>query len=134
VAYDARRGFSNDDAWVLRVAAMATGLMWQYREAEQKLDVIAERLEQAAASRRQLLANVASGGDEARRRFATTLHDDSLQLLTAAELQLERMRAEGTLGRQATQLEELGATMKLVEDSLRRLLLNVSPEAVPLPV
>ncbi len=133
-AYDSRRGFDGNDAWVLRIAAMATGLLWQYREAEVELDAAVERLEKAMAARRQLLANVASGGDEARRRFATTLHDDSLQLLTAAELQLERMRAEGTLGRQATQLEELGATMKLVEDSLRRLLLNVSPEAVPLPV
>jgi len=134
VAYDSRRGFSNDDAWVLRVAAMATGLMWQYREAEQKLDVIAERLEQAAASRRQLLANIAAGGDEARRRFASTLHDDSLQLLTAAELQLERARVETDAEKASTQLDQLAITLKSVEDSLRRLLLNVSPQSTDLPL
>jgi signal transduction histidine kinase len=133
-AYDSRRGFDGDDAWVLRIAAMATGLVWQYREAEEELGAAIERLENAMAARRQLLANVASGGDEARRRFASALHDDSLQLLTAAELQLERIRAEGATDRQAARLEELGATMRLVEDSLRRLLLNVSPEALPLPV
>jgi signal transduction histidine kinase len=134
VAYDSRRGFTGDDMWVLRLAAMATGLMWQYREAEQKLDVTAERLEQAAAARRQLLGNIASGGDEARRRFASALHDDSLQLLTAAELQLARARDEPDAAKQGDQLDELKATLKKVEDSLRRLLLNVSSRAAELPL
>jgi signal transduction histidine kinase len=134
VAYDSRRGFSNDDVWVLRVAAMATGLMWQYREAEQKLDLTAERLEQAAAARRQLLGNIASGGDEARRRFASALHDDSLQLLTAAELQLARARSEPDPPKHDAQLDELNVTLKKVEDSLRRLLLNVSTKATEVPL
>jgi signal transduction histidine kinase len=134
VAYDSRRGFTTDDLWVLQVAAMATGLMWQYREAELKLDVTAERLEQAGVARRQLLGNIASGGDEARRRFASALHDDSLQLLTAAELQLERARTEADLAKQGAQLDELKDTLKKVEDSLRRLLMNVSSKATDLPL
>ena len=134
VAFDSRRGFTSDDMWVLRVAAMATGLMWQYREAELKLDVTAERLEQAAVARRQLLGNIASGGDEARRRFASALHDDSLQLLTAAELQLARARTEADPNKQGAQLDELKNTLKKVEDSLRRLLTNVSSKATDLPL
>jgi signal transduction histidine kinase len=135
VAYDSRRGFTSDDVWVLRVAAMATGLMWQYREAEQKLYATSERLEQTAASRRQLLGNIAAGGDEARRRFASALHDDSLQLLTGAELQLARARNETDPPRQLLLLDDLKATLTRVEDSLRRLLLNVSPQAaVDLPL
>lgn len=133
-AYDSRRGFTADDAWVLRLAAMATGLVWQYREAEEELDVAVGRLEEAMSARRQLLANVAAGGDEARRRFASALHDDSLQLLTAAELQLERIRNEAAGGRQMAQLDQLAATIKKVEDSLRRLLTTVSPEALGLTV
>jgi len=129
VAYDSRRGFNSDDVWVLRVAAMATGLIWQYREAEQKLDATVETLAQTAAARRRLLGNVAAGGDEARRRFASALHDDSLQLLTAAELQLARARNERETPRQLELLDDLKATLKQVEDSLRRLLLNVSPQA-----
>lgn len=129
VAYDSRRGFNTDDVWVLRVAAMATGLIWQYREAEQKLDATVEALAQTAAARRQLLGNIAAGGDEARRRFASELHDDSLQLLTAAELQLARARNERETPRQQELLDDLKATLKKVEDSLRRLLLNVSPQA-----
>jgi len=134
VAYDSRRGFTHDDAWVLRVAAMATGLMWQYREAERQLDNTVERLEQAAAARRQLLGNIAAGGDEARRRFASALHDDSLQLLTAAELQLERLQADSDPSKQPGQLEQLKHTLKQVEDSLRRLLLNVSPQTGDVPM
>jgi signal transduction histidine kinase len=133
-AYDSRRGFTTDDAWVLRVAAMATGLVWQYRETEEELDVAVERLEKAMGARRQLLANVAAGGDEARRRFAGVLHDDSLQLLTAAELQLERIRNEAGEGRQRVQLDQLAATIRKVEDSLRRLLTTVSPAALDLTV
>jgi signal transduction histidine kinase len=134
VAYDSKRGFSNDDVWVLRIAAMATGLMWQYREAEQELLMTVERLDQAAAARRQLLGNIAAGGDEARRRFASALHDDSLQLLTAAELQLERARTEGDASKHAAQLDQLKVTLRTVEDSLRRLLLNVSPQATDVPL
>jgi signal transduction histidine kinase len=134
VAYDSRRGFSSDDAWVMRVAAMATGLMWQYREAEQKLGTSNDRLEMEAAARRQLLSNIGAGGDEARRRFASTLHDDSLQLLTGAELQLERMRNEVDPSKHSEQLDQLETTLKQVEDSLRRLLNNVSPHELDLPL
>jgi signal transduction histidine kinase len=134
-AYDSRRGFSNDDAWMLRIAAMATGLVWQYREAEEELDVTVERLEVAEAARRHLFENVAAGGDQARRRFASALHDDSLQLLTAAELQLERIRqAAGGAAAFAEQLDQVNVTLKKVEDSLRRLLTNVSPESLERPV
>ena len=133
-AFDSKRGFTADDAWVLRVAAMAAGLVWQYRETEEELDVAVERLEKAMGARRQLLANVAAGGDEARRRFAGALHDDSLQLLTAAELQLERIRNEAGEGRQRAQLDQLAGTIRKVEDSLRRLLTTVSPAALDLTV
>jgi signal transduction histidine kinase len=134
-AYDSRRGFSNDDAWTLRIAAMATGLVWQYREAEAELDVTVERLEVAETARRHLLDNVAAGGDEARRRLASALHDDSLQLLTAAELQLERIsHAAGGAEAFTAQLDQVKATLLKVEDSLRRLLSNVSPESLDRPV
>jgi signal transduction histidine kinase len=134
-AYDSRRGFSNDDAWMLRIAAMATGLVWQYREAEEELDLTVERLEVAESARRHLLDNVAAGGDQARRRFASALHDDSLQLLTAAELQLERIRQAADVATSfAEQLDQVNTTLKKVEDSLRRLLTNVSPESLDRPV
>jgi signal transduction histidine kinase len=132
-AYDSVHGFTAQDLWVLRVAGMAAGLLWQYKESEDELGQTAVRLEEAMAARRHLLNNIAAGGDEARRRFASALHDDSLQLLTGAELQLERVRAEANGSRQSVQLDQLRMTLHKVEDSLRRLLTSVSPEPLELP-
>jgi signal transduction histidine kinase len=134
VAFDSRRGFTPDDLWVLRLAAMATGLVWQYKEAEDDLGTAAVRLEDAVAARRRLMSNIASGGDEARRRFTSALHDDALQLLTAAELQLERIRAEANGSHQTVQLNQLKTTLAKVEDSLRRLLTTMSTEELQLDV
>jgi signal transduction histidine kinase len=133
-AYDGpARGFTAGDVWVLQLAGMAAGMLWQYKEAEDELARTAERLEEAMATRRHLLNNIAAGGDEARRRFASALHDDSLQLLTGAELQLERLRTDATGSPHESQLDELNVTLRRVEDSLRRLLTNVSPEPLNLP-
>ena len=132
VAYDSRRGFTSNDVWVLRLAGMATGLMWQYKEAEDELGTAAIRLENAVGARRRLMNNIASGGDEARRRFTSALHDDALQLLTGAELQLERIRAEANGSHQAVQLDQLKTTLGKVEDSLRRLLVTMSTENLEL--
>jgi signal transduction histidine kinase len=132
-AYDSPRGFTGHDLWVLRLIGMAAGLVWQYKESEDELGHTAVRLEEAMAARRHLLNNIASGGDEARRRFASALHDDSLQLLTGAELQLERIRGDASSGHEAVQLDQLKHTLRKVEDSLRRLLTNVSPEPLQLP-
>ena len=133
VVYDSRHGFSARDIWVLRLFGMAAGLLWQYKESEDELGHTATRLEEAMIARRHLLNNIAAGGDEARRRFASALHDDSLQLLTAAELQLERCRTDSNGSHQTVQLDQLRHTLRKVEDSLRRLLTNVSPEPLQLP-
>ena len=132
--YDSEHGFSAHDLWVLRLVGAAAGLLWQYKESEDELGQTAVRLEEAMAARRHLLNNIAAGGDEARRRFASALHDDSLQLLTGAELQLERIRVDANgNSHQAVQLDQLRLTLRKVEDSLRRLLINVSPEPLQLP-
>lgn len=132
-AYDSLRGFNANDVWLLRLVGLAAGLMWQYKEAEDELGHTAVRLEEAMTARRHLLNNIAAGGDEARRRFASALHDDSLQLLTGAELQLERIRLDANGGRTTVALDQLKNTLRRVEDSLRRLLTNVSPETIQIP-
>jgi signal transduction histidine kinase len=118
---------------MLRLLGIAAGMLWQNRESEDELGQTAIRLEGAMAARRHLLNNIAAGGDEARRRFASALHDDSLQLLTGAELQLERLRLEAGASLYRVQLDQLRQTLRRVEDSLRILLTNVSPEPLQLP-
>jgi signal transduction histidine kinase len=97
-------------------------------------DRVRTSLDAALTARRNLLGNLASGGDEARRRFAAHLHDDTLQELTAAELQVERIRAGANDPEQAERLDQLSSTLRRVEDSLRGLLIKVSPVALDSPL
>jgi len=129
-------GPAADDAGVAElVEALARSEEERVRAAElleqaaEDLSTAHQRLTDADAARRHLLDNVASGGDEARRRFASVLHDDVLQQLTGAELQLERISADAASTRYAAPLAELKRTMRTIEDSLRNLLYNVSPAA-----
>ena len=132
-AYDAIRpeGFSREDAWVLQNAGLAAGLVRQLKLAEADLQETVERLQKIDAARLMLLKTVSTAVDNERKRFANQLHDDALQKLTAAELQLERLgdaaRPNAPILRQAQNL--LGQT----EDALRRLLFEVRPPALEDP-
>jgi signal transduction histidine kinase len=132
-AYDSVRpeGFSREDAWVLHHAGLAAGLVRQLKLAEADLQETVERLQKIDAARLMLLKAVSTAVDNERRRFANQLHDDALQKLTAAELQLQRLgdsaRPNVPILRQAQSL--LGQT----EDALRRLLFEVRPPALEDP-
>ncbi len=129
-AYDSRRegGFSREDAWVLQKAGLAAGLVWQLKYAEADLKKTVERLEKVDAARQLLLKNVSTAVEKDRKRFAGELHDDALQKLTAAELQLQRVQ-EPT-GEAAELLTEARDLLSETEEALRRLLFEVRPPAL----
>jgi signal transduction histidine kinase len=126
-AYDSRRGegFSREDTWVLQKAGLAAGLVWQLRYADTDLKKTVDRLQKVDAARQLLLRNVSTAVENARRRFAGELHDDALQKLTAAELQLQRLREPG--GEPAPLLDEAHDLLVQTEEALRRLLFEVRP-------
>jgi hypothetical protein len=113
--YDSPHGFTAHDLWVLRLVGMTAGLVWQCRESEDELGRMAARLDATMTARRRLLNNMAAGA----------LIDGPLQLLTAAELRLERMRRGATGGDQAVALDSLLQTLLKLEDALQRLLADV---------
>ena len=132
-AYDSVRteGFSREDTWVLQKAGLAAGLVWQLRYADTDLKKTVERLQKVDAARQLLLKNVSTAVDKARRRFAEELHDDALQKLTAAELQLQRVRdpsADST-----SLLDEAQDLLVKTEEALRRLLFEVRPPTLEVP-
>jgi signal transduction histidine kinase len=132
-AYDSTRpgGFSREDAWVLQTAGLAAGLVWQLKLTELDLKATVVRLEKVDGARQMLLKTVSTAVDNERKRFASQLHDDALQKLTAAELQLQRvgdsMRSDQGALRQARDL------LDQTEDALRRLLFEVRPPALEEP-
>jgi len=132
-AYNSQRtdGFTREDAWVLQKAGLAAGLVWQLRYAETDLQKTIERLQRVDAARQMLLRNVSTAVDTARKRFAGDLHDDALQKLTAAELQLQRLHdPNGVPGAHLAEAQDLLAQ---TEEALRRLLFEVRPPALEVP-
>jgi signal transduction histidine kinase len=132
-AYDSRRpeGFSREDTWVLQKAGLAAGLVWQLKYTETDLKRTTQRLEKVDAARQMLLTNVSTAVEKARKRFAGDLHDDALQKLTAAELQLQRMREPN--GDSTAMLDEAQSLLLETEEALRRLLFEVRPPALEVP-
>jgi signal transduction histidine kinase len=135
-AYDSdlRGGFTPEDAWVLQIIGLAAGLVWQLKHAEAQLGKTVERLQKVDSARQLLLRNLSTAVDRAQKRFATQLHDDALQKLTAAELGLERASrpADGT--NESTAFDETRSLLRDVEDALRKLLFDVRPPALESPL
>jgi signal transduction histidine kinase len=132
-AYDSTRpgGFSREDGWVLQKAGLAAGLVWQLKLGELDLKATVERLQKVDAARQMLLKTVSTAVDNERKRFANQLHDDALQKLTAAELQLQRVAESPRPNEQA--LGQARSLLDQTEDALRRLLFEVRPPALEEP-
>lgn len=134
-AYDSKRpeGFSDEDTWVLRMAALAAGLVWQLKHAEADLTMTIERLQKVDTARQLLLKNVSTAVDKARKRFASELHDDALQKLTAAELQLRRASGEAAEAGKNAPIDNAQALLEQAEEALRKLLFEVQPPSLDAP-
>ena len=128
-AYDSKLvgGFTPEDAWVLQIVGLAAGLVWQLKHTEEELSSTVTRLQKVDSARQLLLRNLSSAVDRAQKRFASQLHDDALQRLTAVELGLERaMKNPAALAQTREMLHS-------VEDALRKLLFDVRPPALESP-
>jgi GAF domain-containing protein len=128
-AYDSRlrEGFSMEDAWVLRMAGLAAGLVWQLKLAETDLTSTIGRLQKVDEARQLLLRNMSTAVDKARQRFASELHDDALQKLTGAELHLQRA------GDHMSPVVDARRLLEQAEQALRKLLFEVRPPALEVP-
>ena len=128
-AYDSKNpdGFSMEDAWVLQMAGLAAGLVWQLKLAETDLTTTVRRLQKVDEARQVLLRNMSTAVDVARKRFASELHDDALQKLTAAELHLQRA---GDVGSPIADARRL---LDQAEQALRKLLFEVRPPGLEVP-
>ncbi|HYM97401.1 MAG TPA: ATP-binding protein, partial [Candidatus Sulfotelmatobacter sp.] len=132
-AYDSQRpgGFTREDSWVLQKAGLAAGIVWQLKHAETDLKKTVTRLQKVDNARQLLLKNVSTAVDRTRRRFASELHDDALQKLTAAEMRLERLR--DTNGQNDAVVTETHDLLAQTEEALRRMLFEVRPPALESP-
>ena len=131
-AYDSinGNGFSSEDAWMLEITGLAAGLVWQLKQADAQLSETVERLQQVDSARQLLLRNLSTAVDRASKRFATDLHDDALQKLTAAEMRLASLAASAGDDQAKSGIDEVNTLLQEVEESLRKLLQNVRPPSL----
>jgi signal transduction histidine kinase len=132
-AYDSRQagGFSREDTWVLQTAGLAAGLVSQLWQTQEDLRRSVDRLTKVDSARQLLLKNMSTVVEKERKRFAGELHDDALQKLTAAELELGRAGSAGPLD--AASVEKLRSLLSQTETSLRRVVFDVRPPILESP-
>jgi len=126
-AYDSTRpgGFSREDTWVLQKAGLAAGLVTRLWHAQEELQKTVDRLSKVDSARQMLLKNMTTVVEKERKRFVSELHDDALQKLTAAELQVGRLEPGSALDGAAH--ERLRQLLDQTESALRRLVFEVRP-------
>jgi signal transduction histidine kinase len=92
---------------------------------------LVERLNKVDSARQMLLKNMTTVVDKERKRFATELHDDALQKLTAAELQAARLVPGGAID--PSVVDDLRDLLEQTESALRRLVFEVRPPSLEGP-
>ena len=134
-AYDSinAEGFTSEEAWILEISGIAAGLVWQARQAAAERSEAVERLREVDSARHMLLRNLSTAVDRASKRFATELHDDALQKLTAAEIRLAGLAASMSGDKSRTGIDEISALLQQVEEALRNLLQNIRPPSLETP-
>ena len=126
-----RDGFTSEDVWLLQITGLVSGLVWQLKQADAQLNETVERLQKVDSARQMLLRNLSSAVDRASKNFATELHDDALQKLTAAEIRLAALEASTEADDQAKiGMEEVNTLLQQVEEALRKLLHNARPPSL----
>ncbi|MGZ4400454.1 MAG: PAS domain-containing sensor histidine kinase, partial [Gaiellaceae bacterium] len=84
-------------------------------------------LERTLAERRHLLAHLMMGAEEERQRIASDIHDDSIQVITAASMRLQILRRSLEDPDQLELLDELDETIRHSIDRLRHLIFELRP-------
>ncbi|WP_149824334.1 PAS domain S-box protein [Streptomyces tailanensis] len=89
-----------------------------------------ELLEGTDRDRQALLSHLIHAQEEERRRIAADIHDDTIQVITAAGLRLQQLRRRLTDPKDAQVMDRLDETLKLSLSRLRQLIFDLRPSAL----
>ncbi|MBI2237513.1 MAG: PAS domain-containing protein [Actinobacteria bacterium] len=134
IARDGRAVWFRDEAVLVRNEA-GEPLFWrgimlditEQKRAEEKLKRSLDILRRTMEERRVLLTRLEEAQEEERRRIAADIHDDSIQVMGAADMRLQLLLRdiEDPERRQAG--EEIHETLTLAIERLRHLLFELRP-------
>lgn len=102
----------------------------EQRFAEQQLRETITLLRRTDRERRKLISQLASAQEEERKRIAADIHDDSIQVMTAAGMRLGILRRRLDDERQLEALDEVESTVQRAIRRLRRLMFELQPPAL----
>lgn len=97
------------------------------RRVEEERNQTLAVLRRTDQQRQDLLARLVDAQEEERRRIAADVHDDSVQIMAAAAIRLERLAAQLTDPAQVRMLNELLDTVRHSITRLRTLLFELTP-------
>ncbi|NUR03074.1 MAG: PAS domain S-box protein [Streptomyces sp.] len=89
-----------------------------------------EFLEGTDRDRQALLSHLIHAQEEERRRIAADIHDDTIQVITAAGLRLQQLRRRLTDPKDVQVMDKLDETLKLSLSRLRQLIFDLRPSAL----
>jgi signal transduction histidine kinase len=106
---------------------LASTLDDQVRARTRDLDQSLEELKRADAARKLLLEKLMSAQEDERRRIASDIHDDSIQVITAAYLRVELIRHALGDDPHAEALAKLDEALRASIDRLRHMIFELRP-------
>src|SRR5690606_20116853 len=89
-----------------------------------------EALREAGQEQRGLVEDLVRAQERERARIAAGIHDDSLQVLTAASLRVQQLRRRLSDPEHLKVLSKVEETLKLAGDRLRRMIFDFRPPAL----
>jgi PAS domain S-box-containing protein len=89
-----------------------------------------ELLEGTDRDRQALLSHLIHVQEEERRRIAADIHDDTIQVITAAALRLQQLRRRLTDPKDLQVMDRLDETLKLSLSRLRQLIFDLRPSSL----
>jgi signal transduction histidine kinase len=118
------RGYQQSNDSLRKLAAT---LDEQVRERTRDLDESLDELRRADEARRLLLERLVSAQEDERRRIAGDIHDDSIQIITAAYLRVELLRQALGDDPHADSLAKLDDALRASIDRLRHMIFELRP-------
>ncbi len=135
-AADGRTVWFRDEAVLVRDGS-GEPLYWrgimldvtEHKAVEARLRASLEELERTVEERRRLLAQVEEAQEEERRRIAGDIHDDSLQVISAADIRVQALARQLDSPELRAEAGEVHATLREAVQRLRHLLFELRPPA-----
>lgn len=137
IAADGREVWFRDEAILVR-AEDGRPMFWrgimlditEQKQVEDKLRKSLEVLRSTLEDRRRLLTRLEQAQEEERRRIASDIHDDSIQVISAADIRAQALARRLEDPELRAEAEELHATMNEAVLRLRHLLFELRPPAL----